>query len=125
MRGVYYYGLRETCSQKCIDGPWPSFINLADAGANWSAVDKIEKVVEAEGKKGHRLEIRVTAVGVLKTRARHTPLGPCDRVGSSYAGYGHLGAFPAELAVRQFTNIEVTENPGSPYDDGSMYHGAL
>ncbi len=29
VRGVYYYGLRQECPQKCSSGPWPSFIDLA------------------------------------------------------------------------------------------------
>jgi hypothetical protein len=27
-RGVYYYGLRQECSEKWKNGPWPSFIDL-------------------------------------------------------------------------------------------------
>jgi len=38
-------------------------------------------------------------------------------------GYGHLGAFPAQLVVESISDIEVKENPQSPYDYSNMYHG--
>jgi hypothetical protein len=40
------------------------------------------------------------------------------------AGYGHLGAFPAQIDVESFSDIQVKVNPQSPYDYGHMYHGA-
>ena len=84
----------------------------------------MEQAVELEAKNGKRLEIWVTAVGQLRTRTRRSPLGPCDKIGSGrYPGYGHLGAFPAQLVVQQFKDIEVKVNPESPYDYGHMYHG--
>ena len=126
VRGVYYYGLRQTCQQKCADGPWPSFIELVgNGGGTFEAVDKVQRTIELEAKKGKRLEIWVTAVGQLETMARLSPNGPCDKKGSMYMGYGHLGAYPAQLTVRSFTNIEVKENPKSPYDYSHMYRGAL
>jgi len=126
VRGVYYYGLRQTCPQKCADGPWPSFIELiGTGGGTFEAVDRVQRTVELKAKKGKRLEIWVTAVGHLETMARLSPNGPCDKKGSMYMGYGHLGAFPAQLTVRSFTNIEVKENPKSPYDYSHMYRGAL
>ena len=78
-----------------------------------------------EAKKGKRLEIRVTAVGQLRTTAKRSPLGPCDEIGSGDFGYGHLGAWPAELVIQHFSDIEVKANPNSPGDYGKMYHGAL
>ena len=125
VRGVYYYGLRQTCPQKCADGPWPSFVNLAGEGANWEAVDRVQRTVEVQAKRGKRFEIWVTAVGQLKTQAKQSRLGPCDKIGSGYFGYGHLGAFPAELVVESFSDIQVKENPKSPYDYADMYHGPL
>lgn len=76
-------------------------------------------------KKGKRFEIWVTAVGELETRARLSRLGPCDKKGSRYSGYGHLGAFPAKLVVTSFRDIEILENPKSPYDYGNKYRGPL
>ena len=115
VRGVYYYGLREACQQTCAAGPWPSFLDLVGTGnADWDALAKTEQAVELEAKKGKRFEIWVTAHGQLKTRARLSPLGPCDRKGSGYSGYGHLGAFPAQLVVSSFSDIKVIENPKSP-----------
>jgi len=125
VRGVYYWGLREACPQKCPDGGWPSFVDLVGEEANWDAVAGAEQTVQLEAKKGKRFEIWVTVAGQLKTMAKRSPLGPCDKVGSRYFGYGHLGMFPAQLVVKEFRDIEVKENPKSPYDYGSMYRGAL
>jgi hypothetical protein len=124
IRGVYYYGLRQACQQTCAAGPWPSFVDLIGAeNGVWEALAKTEQTVEREAKKGKRFEIWVTAHGQLKTRARLSSQGPCDRKGSGYSGYGHLGAFPAQLVVSSFSDIEVIENPKSPYDYANMYHG--
>ena len=124
VRGVYYYGLRQTCQQTCANGPWPSFLDMVGADdISWEALARAEQSVELEAKKGKRLEIWVTAVGKLETRARLSPLGPCDKKGSRYLGYGHLGVFPARLVVRSFSEIEIIENPKSPYDYRNMYHG--
>jgi hypothetical protein len=129
VRGIYYWGLRQACSQKCADGPWPFFLDLTGTGSaesetSWGALEKVEQTVELEAMNGKRLEIWVTAVGQIRTRSRRSPLGPCDKIGSGwYPGYGHLGAFPAQLVVQQFRDIEVKVNPGSPYDYGHMYHG--
>lgn len=113
VRGVYWYCLRQACPQKCANGPWPSFLDLigsespgSDEGA-WDSLDKAQRKVELEAKKGKRLEIWVTAVGQLRTRAQRSPLGPCDKIGSRYYGYGHLGGFPAELVVKSFSDIKV------------------
>jgi hypothetical protein len=126
VRGVYYYGLRQTCSQKCAEGPWPSFIELVGArNGTFDGLSKVEQSVELEAKKGKRFEIWVTAVGQLETMAALSRLGPCDKVGSGYQGYGHLGVFPAQIRVSYFRDIEVKENPKSAYDYGKMYHGAL
>ena len=36
---------------------------------------------------------------------------------------GLRGVFPARLVVKQFSDIEVIENPKSLYDYSNMYHG--
>jgi hypothetical protein len=131
VKGIYYWGLRQACPQKCAAGPWPSFLDLtgtvsSGSEASWVALEKVAQTVELEAKNGKRLEIWVTAVGQLRTRARRSPLGPCNKIGSGwYPGYGHLGAFPAQLVVRQFRDIQVKTNPESAYDYGHMYHGPL
>ena len=124
VKGVYYYGLRQTCQQTCADGPWPSFLDLVGSdNVSWAALVKAEQTAELEAKRGKRFEVWVTIVGQLETRARLSPLGPCDKKGSRYLGYGHLGVFPARLVVRYFSDIEVIENPKSPYDYSHMYRG--
>src|SRR5208282_801816 len=81
VRGVYYYGLRQTCSQKCAEGPWPSFIELVGAkNGTFDGLSKVEQSVGLEAKKGKRFEIWVTAVGQLETMAAISRLGPCDKV---------------------------------------------
>ena len=57
--------------------------------------------------------------------ARLSPLGPCDKKGSMYMGYGHLGGYPALLHVQYFKDIEIKENAKSPYDYGNMHRGPL
>ena len=61
VRGVYYYGLRQECPQKCTDGLWPSFINL-EGGDNavWEDLAKAGREVEAEAKRTGK---RVRALG--------------------------------------------------------------
>jgi hypothetical protein len=124
VRGVYYYGLRQECPQKCAGGLWPSFLDLeGGAVVTWSALDKVEQTVKVEAKKtGKRFEIWVTVIGRLRTRAQHSPLGPCDKESWGH-GYGHLGVFPAQIAVENFSDIEVKVNPQSPYDYNNMYRG--
>ncbi len=124
VRGIYYYGLRQTCQQTCASGPWPSFLNLVSAdNVTWDALAKAEQTAELEAKNGKRFEVWVTAAGQLETRARLSPLGPCDKIGSRYSGYGHLGVFPAQLVVKFFSDIAVIENPKSPYDYRYIYRG--
>jgi hypothetical protein len=122
VRGVYYYGLRQDdCPEKCASGPWPSFINL-QGGTNetWDALAKVAQKVEADAKTGRRFEIWVTVTGRLQTRVGRSP---CDRGSWQRGGFGHLGVFPSQIEVESFRDIEVKENPRSPYDYGNMYHG--
>ena len=69
VRGVYYYGLRQECTQKCTSGLWPSFIDIQGADdAAWADLAKAEREVESEAKAtGKRFEIWVTVVGRLQT----------------------------------------------------------
>jgi hypothetical protein len=84
----------------------------------------VDREVEAEAKRtGKRLEIWVTVVGRLQTRAKRSPHGPCDRKFWGLPGYGHLGVFPVQIAVESLVDIEVRTNPQSPYDYANMYHG--
>ncbi len=138
VRGVYYYGLREDCPERCSDGTWPSFLDLGGIGganpmalasatdyAGWTSVEEAQRTVEHEAKKGRRLEVWVTAIGELKTMAKRSPLGPCDKIGSRHYGYGSLGVAPAMLVVHRFSDIQIKANPDSPFDYSHMYRGAL
>ncbi len=138
VRAVYYYGLRDACPDKCADGPWPSFMNLTGSGVKappeslatrldgafyHDDLEKVVRSVETEAKKGKRFEIWVTVVGYLEATRRLSKLGPCDRIGSRYTGYGHLGAYPAQLVLHHFQKIEVKDNPASPYDYANLHRG--
>jgi hypothetical protein len=119
VRGAFCYGLRgDTCSGRCGDRAWPAFIELAGSEGSARSEAELQRAIESAVKTGKPFEVRVTAIGVLRTNAHHSPRGPCDWIGSGYYGYGHLGFYPAELQVKEFTDIEVKENPKSPYDYG-------
>ena len=126
VRGVYFNGLRQRCPQTCAIGPWPSFVDLvgsdAAGAAIWAELAKAERTAEQEAKLGRRVEVWVTAVGKLNASDRRSPVGPCDRVANS--GFGHLGAFPAQIVVQAFNDVQVIAQPDSPYDYGHIYHGA-
>ena len=100
VRGVYYYGLRQECQQKCATGLWPSFISLEGGRQGvWDELAKTLRSVEDNAKAtGQRFEIWVTVAGRLQTRAKRLRSGPCDKK-SWGLGYGHLNAFPAQITV--------------------------
>ena len=86
----------------------------------WDELTKTLFSVEGEAKAtGKRFEIWVTVVGRLRTRVKRS----CDW--KSVGGYGHLGAFPAQIIAESMRDIEVRVNPKSPYDYANMYHGPL
>ena len=121
VRGVYYYGLRQDCRERCATGLWPSFMDV-EGGRDgvWDELTKTLFSVEGEAKAtGKRFEIWVTVVGRLRTRVKRS----CDW--KSVGGYGHLGAFPAQIIAESMRDIEVRVNPKSPYDYANMYHGPL
>jgi hypothetical protein len=122
VRGVYYYGLRQTCAQTCANGPWPSFVDLVGAEDTvWAKLDKAQREAEREAHRGRRVEVWMTVTGRLQARNHRSPAGPCDRV--ALGGYGHLGAFPAQIVVNTVTDIELVPKADSPYDYGHLYRG--
>lgn len=129
VRGVYYYGLREKCTEKCSSGIWPSFIDLegkAGTEVAWANIEKTEREVEIEAKRsGKRFESWVTVTGRLLTRSSFWDKGAQCEWAKNGLGFGHLGSFPAQIQVEGFSNIEVKQNPKSPYDYANMYHGAM
>src|SRR5262245_49379776 len=99
--GIYFYGLRDACTAKCADGPWLSFVDLEGATENfdWNVLKVGQHEAWKRSKAGERVELWVTVVGELKTNARPSSKSPCDRFGSGYIGFGHLGAYPAQIKV--------------------------
>jgi hypothetical protein len=83
---------------------------------NWGPLDAGLRDAWTKSKKGQRVELWVTVVGVLKTNARQSPLGPCDKIGSGYFGFGHLGAFPAQIKVTEIREVQVKPNANSRYN---------
>ena len=124
VRGVYYYGLRQECQQKCASGLWPSFIDLEGGRQGvWDELSNTLGSVENDAKAtGKRFEIWVTVTGRLQTRAKRSRRGPCDRK-SWGVGYGHLNVFPAQIVIESVHDVEVKVNPQSRYDYANIYHG--
>jgi hypothetical protein len=96
-------GLRQTCPQTCIGGPWPSALNPTGTGEtqtgeppvafatdwlSWEALDKVKRGVERDAKQGQRVEIRVTALGQVRAADHRSPVGPCDAITRGH--YGHM-----------------------------------
>ena len=127
VRGIYFYGLRQQCQQTCAAGLWPSFMDLvgsdAAGDAIWAELAKAEHTAEQEAKHGRRVEIWVTVRGKLNASERRSSIGPCDRVVNS--GFGHLGAYPAQIVVEAVNDVQVVPQPNSPYDYGHIYRGAF
>jgi len=120
VRGVYFNGLRQQCSQKCMDGLWPSFIEVR-GGAETPVLAALFRQAQAEAKQGRRVELWVTIWGRLNTNTHFSPLGPCD---PSLRGFGRLGLFPAEIVVERFSEMELRSDPSSPYDYANIAHVA-
>jgi len=138
VRGVYLYGLREKCPETCAAGPWPSFVDLIGTDrkrpgqppvgfttddSGWVQLDTAERAAEREAKQGKRVEVWVTVLGRLRANPHRSPVGPCDIVMNR--GYGHLGAYPAQLVAEGFSDIQVIPNANSPFDYSKIYRGAL
>jgi hypothetical protein len=127
VRGVYFQGLRQRCWETCATGPWPSFVDLigsdAAGDAIWTELAQAERAAEQEAKHGRRVEIWVTVRGKVNAKERRSPAGPCDPVVNS--GFGHLGAFPAQIVAEAFSDVQLIPSADSPYDYGGSYRGAL
>jgi hypothetical protein len=123
VRGVYYNGLQQRCSASCATSPWPSSLWLVgDGGESGRVLLKAVRIAELGANRGNRVEVWVTGTGRLRTMARRSPAGPCDAIGSGLYGYGHLGAWPAELDIERFEDIQLRRDATSPYDYTNFTH---
>lgn len=126
VRGIYWFGLRQSCSERFTTGAhdWPSALSLAyqgsaragervPAGADAESWRRFEDVIKREARAGHREEIWVTVVGRLRC-----PPSYIAQDGRVVGGYGHLGSLPAELVVERVYDIEV--RPTATYDYGEI-----
>jgi len=123
VRGIYWNGLRQACSRRLVvvGREWPTALNLVDsefAAADNEPVsfvtdrrswDALDRLMIREARAGKREEIWVTMIGKLRTPVYVR----ADRAVSG--GYGHLGAFPAELVVERVTDIAVKANATYDY----------
>lgn len=128
VRGIYWKGLRQACRDPLVvrGRTYPTAIELVDSASvstsnpvsfktddsSWNQVDKI---VIREAKARHHEEIWVTVVGQL--RAIRT------QEGSVAGGYGHLGAYPAELVVERMFDVRIVSRP--TYDYGEILKGPV
>ena len=123
VRGVYHNGLRQRCSATCAAWPWPSSLWLTgDGGESGLTLLKALQTAELEANRGTRVEVWVTGVGRLRTMAQRSPAGSCDAIGSRLYGYGHLGAWPAELDIVRFEQVELKYDATSPFDYTDYTH---
>lgn len=125
VRGVYYFGLRaRERSEGILAGGrvWPLALDLAESNsvlsedvqvpfitdnASWS---HLNDVATRAGLAGKKVEILVTISGLIKGPQSHwVPNSGITR------GYGHLGAYPAQLIVERVRNVEIDETPTYDY----------
>lgn len=122
VRGIDYYGLRApSCAGEFITGgrrwPWavamvhstypsgageeaPPFTTEQESWRAWN------DLVRHQAERGLRGEIWMTVVGMVRAPKEYVRAD-----GAVFAGYGHLGAFPAELVVKRIFDIEVKRDP--------------
>lgn len=126
IRGIYWNGLRQPCAEPLIFGgrTWPQALNLVTSsfpGVPESAKlktdidswDRLDRLVLDEARKKRRGEIWVTVSGIVQGPEKHSE-GNSVQVG----GYGHLGAFPAQLVVERIADVVVKPTP--TYDYGEI-----
>ena len=70
--------------------------------------DTLDRLVIREGKAGRREEIWATMTGELRAIE-------IFKDGRVIGGYGHLGAFAAELVVHRVFDVEIKANPTYDY----------
>jgi hypothetical protein len=123
VRGIYWYGLRQSCAEPLVTGghAWPSALNLVDTAAarseaetpafktDRSSWDRLDELVVREAKAGQREEIWATVVGFVRAPVTYI------RDGKVVGGYGHLGAFPAELVVEHISDVSIMPAPTYDY----------
>ena len=116
--GIYWYGLRQSCAQP-LPGGLPMVIDFATSGirrteepvsftTDWKSWEDLERLVKREATAQHKEEIWVTAVGMLRA------LGPLPN-GKVIAGYGHLGAYPAQFVVQRIISVSIKPIPTYDY----------
>lgn len=123
VRGVYWFGLRQSCKAPFITQghSWPLALNLVGStSASDSASvpfvtddiawDKLDLSAIALAKAGRKAELWVTVVGLLRAPASYFRGGA--------GGYGHLNVFPAELVIKTVRNIVTIQRP--TYDYGRL-----
>jgi len=120
VRGIYWDGLRQTCPDSIVaHSGWPNAVNLSTSAlagpyepvpfetdqASW---DRLDEILLREARASRREEVWFTAVG----RFRSVDFQK-DRL--TVGGYGHLNVLPAELVVKQISDITIDPKPTYDY----------
>jgi hypothetical protein len=127
LRGVYWNGLRDHCSQPLVTGDhvWPSAVNLVDSEypsfasdvahfkTDVRSWDELDAIVLREAKARRREAIWVSVTGLVRAPASYV-----REDGKVVAGYGHLGTLPVELVVKQIRDVLIKPTP--TYDYGAL-----
>lgn len=122
--GIYWRGLRQTCTEPFSTGghEWPSAIFFVGsdfvAGTDESVAfetderswEDLDEIVIREAKAGRREEIWATMTGKLLA-----PESYLRKDGRVVGGYGPLGVFPAQLVVERIVDVEIKPNPTYEY----------
>jgi hypothetical protein len=124
VRGIYWQGLREGCPEIRLGGrSWPAALNLVEAVGKQGPTsalfetdrpswDTLDRLAIREAKAGRQEEIWATVLGELRAPATYI-----RDDGTTVGGYGHLGAFPAELIVKQVLATEILSRPTYDYSE--------
>ena len=120
VRGIYWDGLRQTCPDSIVaHSGWPNAVNLSTSAlagpyeavpfetdqASW---DRLDEILLREARASRREEVWFTAVGRFRSIDFQK-----DRL--TDGGYGHLNVLPAELVVKQISDITIDPKPTYDY----------
>jgi hypothetical protein len=129
VRGIYWNGLRQSCLEPFVTGShaWPSALDMigsrfpvpetepAAFRTDQKSWDELDAFVLREAKAGHREEIWVSIIGLVRA-----PKSYIREDGQVVGGYGHLGGFPAQLVVQRVSKMWIKQVP--TYDYGQLAH---
>jgi hypothetical protein len=118
MRGIYWYGLRQSCPGKFVTGAqeWPYALDVVRATMHDRDWDELDRLTMTLAHTAWRGEIWVTVTGRIET-------GYVKQGQMLLQGYGHLAAYPVELTGTDVSDVSAQQTPPT-YDYGRLLHGA-